>query len=82
MAITSIQVQEYQYYVYSSRGEWINPRIGKTPLSDYAPVWMKSRLHKPGTAETYERHLRNHILPALGDLSGGLAAIRPTTLQQ
>jgi integrase len=43
---------------------------------------MKSRLHKPGTAETYERHLRNHILPALGDLPGGLVAIRPTTVQQ
>jgi integrase len=41
---------------------------------------MKSRLHKPGTAETYELHLRNHILPALGSL--GLAAIRPTTAQQ
>jgi integrase len=43
---------------------------------------MTSRLHNPGTAETYERHLRNHILPALGDLPGGLVAIRPTTVQQ
>jgi integrase len=41
---------------------------------------MKSRLHKPGTADTYELHLRNHIAPALGSLS--LAAIRPTTVQQ
>jgi integrase len=41
---------------------------------------MKSRLHKPGTADTYELHIRNHILPALGDLP--LAAIRPTTVQQ
>lgn len=65
-----------------ARGEWIDPRIGKTPLSDYAPIWMKSRLHRRGTADTYELHLRNHILPALGNLPGGLAAIRPTTVQQ
>lgn len=65
-----------------ARGEWIDPRIGKTPLNDYAPLWVKSRLHKPGTADTYALHLRNHILPAFGDLPGGLAAIRPTTVQQ
>ena len=41
---------------------------------------MKSRLHKPGTVDTYQRHLRNHINPAFGGL--GLAAIRATTVQQ
>ena len=63
-----------------ARGEWIDPRLGRTPLQDYAPIWMKSRLHRPGTADTYELHLRNHIVPTLGSL--GLAAIRPTTVQQ
>ncbi len=63
-----------------SRGEWIDPRIGRTPFRDYAPVWMKSRLHKTGTADTYALHLRNHIVPAFGDY--GLAAIRPTMVQQ
>lgn len=63
-----------------SRGDWIDPRLGRTPLSEYAPVWMNSRLHKPATVETYEGHLRNHIAPAFGHL--GLAAIRPTTVQQ
>jgi integrase len=41
---------------------------------------MEARRHKPGTAETYERHLRNHLIPAFEGL--GLAAIRPTTVQQ
>jgi integrase len=41
---------------------------------------MKSRLHKTGTSNTYELHLRNHILPAFGDFA--LAAIRPTAVQQ
>jgi len=54
--------------------------MGRTPLKAYSPVWLKSRLHKPGTADTYELHLRNHILPALGSLA--LAAIRPTVVQQ
>jgi integrase len=63
-----------------ARGEWIDPRIGKTPFQEYAPVWMKSRLHKTGTVDTYEGHLRNHIFPAFGRF--GIAAIRPTTVQQ
>ncbi|MCD0451951.1 site-specific integrase [Actinocorallia sp. API 0066] len=64
----------------TDRGDWIDPRRGRTTLAEYAPLWMKSRLHKPSTAETYGLHLRNHILPGLGKL--GLAAIRPTTVQQ
>jgi len=63
-----------------ARGEWIDPRIGRTPFRDYAPIWMKSRLHKTGTTDTYEQHLRNHITPAFGGY--GLAAIRPTMVQQ
>ena len=27
---------------------------------------MKSRLHKTGITDTYEPHLRNHIVPAFG----------------
>jgi integrase len=63
-----------------SRGEWIDPRLGKTPFRDYAPVWMRSRLHKTGTTDTYEGHLRNHIGPVFDSI--GLAAIRPTMVQQ
>jgi len=63
-----------------ARGEWIDPRIGRTPIQNYALAWMKSRLHKTGTVDTYELHLRNHIMPVFGDY--GLAAIRPTMVQQ
>ena len=63
-----------------ARGEWIDPRIGRTPFREYAPVWIKSRLHKTGTADTYDGHLRNHIVPAFGAF--GIAAIRPTMVQQ
>ena len=63
-----------------ARGEWIDPRIGRTPFGEYAPVWMKSRLHKTATVDTYQGHLANHIIPAFGRF--GLAAIRPTMVQQ
>jgi integrase len=63
-----------------ARGDWIDPRVGKTPFAEYAPTWMKSRLHKTGTTDTYELHLRNHIIPTFGKY--GLAGIRPTMVQQ
>ena len=63
-----------------ARGEWIDPRIGRPPFREYAPVWIKSRLHKTGTADSYHGHLKNLILPAFGAF--GIAAIRPTMVQQ
>jgi len=63
-----------------ARGDWIDPRIGRTPFAEYAPVWMKSRLHKTDTVDTYEGHLRGHIVPVFG--SSGLASIKPTMVQQ
>jgi integrase len=69
-----------QRHADEARGEWIDPRIGRTPFQNYALAWMKSRLHKTGTVDTYELHLRNHITPVFGNY--GLAAIRPTMVQQ
>jgi len=63
-----------------ARGDWIDPRIGKTPFAEYAPAWTKSRIHKTGTADTYEMHFRNHIIPVFGGYC--LAGIRPTMVQQ
>jgi len=69
-----------QRHADEARGEWIDPRIGRTPFQNYSSTWMKSRLHKTGTVDTYELHLRNHIMPVFGYY--GLAAIRPTMVQQ
>jgi integrase len=63
-----------------ARGDWIDPRIGRTPFREYAPVWMKSRLHKSNTVDLYEGHIKNHVIPAFGP--SGLASIRPTMVQQ
>ena len=77
---TCAEAFDAQRIADEARGEWIDPRIGRTPFAEYASVWMKSRLHKTATVDTYELHLRNHISPAFGKF--GLAAIRPTMVQQ
>jgi hypothetical protein len=76
---TSAEAFDSQRAADTARGDWIDPRIGRTPFGEYAPVWVKSRLHKTGTSDTYESHLRNHINPAFGKY--GLAAIKPTMVQ-
>ena len=63
-----------------ARGDWIDPRIGRTPFTEYAPAWMKSRSHKTATVDAYEGHLRSHIVPMFG--TSGLASIKPTMVQQ
>ena len=77
---TCAEAFDAQRHADEARGEWIDPRIGRTPFQNYALAWMKSRLHKTGTVDTYELHLRNHIMPVFGNY--GLAAIRPTMVQQ
>jgi integrase len=77
---TSAEAFDSQRAADTARGDWIDPRIGRTPFADYAPIWMKSRLHKIGTSDTYGSHLRNQIVPVFGKY--GLAAIRPTMVQQ
>jgi integrase len=77
---TCAEAFDAQRMADQARGEWIDPRIGRMPFAEYAPVWMKSRLHKTATVDTYELHLRNHIAPAFGAV--GLAVIRPTMVQQ
>jgi hypothetical protein len=77
---TCAEAFDAQRMADQARGEWIDPRIGRTPFAEYAPVWMKSRLHKTATVDTYELHLRNHIAPVFGVF--GIASIRPTMVQQ
>jgi integrase len=77
---TSGEAFDAQRTADEARGEWIDPRMSRTPFGEYAPVWMKSRLHKTGTTDTYEGHLRNHIMPVFS--AKGLGGIRPTMVQQ
>ncbi len=49
------------------RGDWLNPDAGNIKLREYIADWMRDRDLRPRTREEYERHLRLHVLPFLGD---------------
>ncbi|PWV49226.1 site-specific integrase [Nocardiopsis sp. L17-MgMaSL7] len=63
-------------------GDYIDPDRGKTALSTYvAEKWWPAQVHlADGTRETYDRHLRNRILPALGARS--LNSIRKADVKE
>ena len=50
------------------RGEWVNPDLAATKVSDWADRWLASRSHlKPKTYAGYESLLRTRVLPTFGD---------------
>ena len=49
------------------RGEWVDPELSATRLSDWAHHWLTTRTNlKPKTYAGYESLLRIHILPRFG----------------
>jgi hypothetical protein len=49
-------------------GQFVDPKVGKEVLSDYAALWLSTRLVRgrplsPRTLELYRWQLRKHILP-------------------
>jgi len=51
------------------RGAWIDPNAGQISLETYSTSWLAARASlRPGTRELYDGHLKNHILPTLGDV--------------
>jgi integrase len=50
------------------RGEWLDPGAGTIHLGDYADQWVRERDLKARTREEYERHLRLHVRPYLGQV--------------
>ncbi len=52
---------------------------GRTTVREYAEVWRQAQPHRPGTKALYERLLRLHVYPVLGDLR--LDAVVQTTVK-
>lgn len=49
------------------RGEWADPRLSKTNLTDWSSRWLQTKTHlKPKTLVGYESNLRAHVLPRFG----------------
>ncbi|MGH8991991.1 MAG: phage integrase central domain-containing protein [Acidimicrobiia bacterium] len=64
-----------------SRGEWIDPRLGRTRFDEFAHRWMSAIAPtlKPKTVTTYQSLLRSRVQPAFGDWA--MASIRPSDVQ-
>lgn len=77
-------------------GQYVDPKAGRVSVRDYAERWRQMQHHRPGTAALYERVLRLHLYPALGDralssvrhsdvrafLTGLSATLAPNTTRQ
>lgn len=51
-----------------SRGDWIDPRLGRTTFGRWAEEYLATIVHlRAVTRGDYERQLRVHILPAFGE---------------
>jgi integrase len=61
------------------RGTYVDPRAGRVTLKEFAERWLAAQGHRAGTRRLYERTMRLHVLPVLGDRP--LAAIRRTDIQ-
>jgi integrase len=60
-------------------GAYVDPRAGRITFAEYAQRWRDLQPHRPTTARTIERHLRVHVLPALGERPIG--SIRTSDVQ-
>jgi integrase len=49
------------------KGEWIDPDAGTITLDEYITRWIQERDLKARTREEYERNIRLHVRPELGE---------------
>jgi integrase len=62
-----------------NRGEWIDPRDGKTTFGEYAATWQSAQLHRPSTTAQVDTNLRLHVLPSFERRP--LSSVRTTEVQ-
>jgi integrase len=61
------------------RGSYVDPAAGRVLFADYARTWLQAQPHRAGTALLYERTLRLHVFPRIGDRPIG--SIRRSEIQ-
>jgi hypothetical protein len=49
------------------RGDYVDPRLGRTRMSDYVGLWLPAQPLRDTSRPAYDSYLRNHVLPAFGD---------------
>jgi hypothetical protein len=63
-----------------ARGDFVDPKLGRVPFADWAEQYLDSAVHLRATTRvTKVCALRNHIMPALGNLR--LNAITPLDIR-
>ena len=63
------------------RGEWADPKLGKTTYQAWAERWMRTHAHlRPKTVAGYESLLRSQVLPEFG--ASNLARIEPIRVRE
>jgi len=66
--------------VEQARGDWLDPRQSREPLSVVAGRWLETqRSLAPTTLANIEGRLRTHLLPALGDRR--LSSVQPSDVE-
>jgi len=49
------------------RGDWTDPRLGRTTVEDYAAEWLRGKVKlRESTRASYDALLRTHVLPTWG----------------
>ncbi len=61
------------------RGSYVDPGLSRRSLRCYAQLWLQAQPVRASTRRTYDSHLRNWILPALGHRS--LQSLTPTDVR-
>lgn len=61
------------------RGDWLDPDAGSISLGEYGKRWVAERDLKARTREEYERLLRLHVMPYLGEVP--LAAVTTSRIR-
>jgi integrase len=62
-----------------SRGQYVDPALGKTTVKEYVKQFRETRLHRDSTAERVERVFRLHVEPLLGGRQ--MAQVKPSHIQ-
>ncbi len=61
------------------RGDYVDPKAGRTTVKDYGKRWQAVQVGSDGTARIVDNALRVHLFPALG--SHRIASVRRSTIQ-
>jgi integrase len=62
-----------------ARGGYRDPAAARTTFKEYAERWRAQQPHRPGTSRLYERTLRLHVYPVIGDRQ--LGALRRSDIR-